>query len=274
MKYAKDFTPVEMMITAASREIANGQTLMIGTQWPVAVTMLAKRTHAPDIRIAFEGGIIYDLLPSRIPFMSADPCLMTEAVLCGDSLDTLGMVLHAGRVDLAFLAAANVDRYGNINTTCFGDYSRPKYRLGGSGGACDFACLASRLIILLEHDKKRFPERVDYVTSPGFLNGSGARQSSGLRPATGPWAVYTTLGRLRFDVAGEMYLDACYPGVTVDQVKENMNWNLKVSKEVKEVEPPTEEELRILRDEVDPLKMYLEEVRLNIAAFPERPYIK
>lgn len=270
MPNAKDFTPVEMMIIAAAREIENSQTLMIGTQWPVVVAMLAKRTHAPDVRICFEGGIVYDSFPSRVPFLSADPCLMNGATLCGDSLDTLGMLLHGGRVDLAFLAAANVDRYGNINTTCFGDYDQPKYRLGGSGGACDFACLAPRLIILLEHDKKRFPERVDYVTSPGYLDGAGSRQSAGLRPATGPAAVYTTLGCFKFDATGEMFLDACYPGVTVAQVKENVNWDLQVSPDVQELAPPTGEVLKILREEIDPLKMYLENVRGSIDLFSHR----
>lgn len=266
VKYAKDFTPIEMMIIAASREIVNNQTLMVGTQWPVVVTMFAKRNHAPDIKVVFEGGIICDAFPSRIPFLTADPCLVAASVLCGDSLDTLGMVLHAGRVDLALLTAAHVDRYGNINTTCFGDYSRPNYRLGGSGGACDFACLAHKLIILLEHDKKRFPERVDYITSPGYLNGSGSRQKAGLRSGTGPWAVYSTLGRFKFD-HGEMSLDAYYPGVTIKQIKEHMNWDLQVSENVKEEKPPTEEELRILREETDPLKMYLENARANIDFF-------
>jgi len=269
MKFAEDYTPIEMMIIAASREITNGQTLMIGTQWPVVVTMFAKRTHAPEITIAFEGGIIYDDFPSRIPFLSADPCLVNGAALCGDSLDTLGMVLHGGRVDLAFLSAANVDRYGNINTTCFGDYIRPKYRLGGSGGACDFACLAPRLIVLLEHDKKRFPERVDYITSPGYIDGCDSRQRAGLRPGTGPYAVYTTLGRFKFDSIGEMYLDAYYPGVTVEQVRENMVWELKVSEKVKEMDPPSEENLKILRKEVDPFKMYMEEARANISVFQD-----
>lgn len=250
-------TPVEMMIIAASREIANGQVLMVGTQWPIIVTTFAKKTHAPDVVIVYEGGIVTDMLPSRIPLLSVDPGLMSNASLCGDSLDTLGMILHSGRVDLGFLSSASVDRYGNINTTCFGDYANPNFRLGGSGGACDFACLAKKLVVVLEHDRRRFPEKVDYITSPGYLDGFDARQRAGLRMDTGPRAVYTTLGRFKFDETGEMYLDGSYYGVKVEQILENMGWDLKVTKEVEEIEPPSKEVLRILREEVDPAGMYL-----------------
>lgn len=261
-KYAESFTPVEMMIVAAARELSNGQVLMTGTQWPVIVAVFAKRTHAPDLVFAFEGGIICDSLPSRTPLTSADPCLISSSILCGDTMDTLGMMLHANRVDVALLPAASVDRYGNINTTCFGDYAKPEFRLGGSGGACDFACLAPKVMIILEHDQRRFPEKVNYLTSPGYIDGGSGRQKAGLRPDTGPWAVFTTLGRFKFDRdSGEMYLDGYYRGVNVNQIKENMGWEIKISKSVREIEPPTEEDLRILREEIDPRKMYLENAR-------------
>lgn len=264
MKYTA--TPVEKMIVAASQEIENGQVVMLGTQWPVIVGLFAKKTHAPDITLVFEGGNICDRIPEEIPKYTADPVLLKDSPFCRGVLDTLGGVIHGGRANVAFIPGGNVDKYGNVNTTRFGEYRKGGYRLGGSGGACDFACLSSRLIIILEHDKKRFPEKVDFITSPGYIDGYNSRQEKGLRPNTGPWAVYTTLGCFKFDEhSKEMYLDGYYHGVTVAQVKENMGWELKISGDVHEIPLPSEEHIRILREEVDPEKMYLENARARYA---------
>ena len=258
MKYSTDYTPIEMMIIAGSREIEDGQILIVGTQWPIIATILAKRTHAPDAIICYEGGVVLESIPDRIPLFTGDPCIASNSVLLNDSLDTLGMVLHAGYPDIAFLPAANVDKYGNINTTCFGEYSRPKYRLGGSGGACDFGSLAKRVITMLEHERQRFPEKVDYITTPGYLEGSNSRQEAGLRVGTGPDAVITTLGVFKFDQeTKEMYLDTYYSRGTIEEIKEGFQWDIKVSKKVKVAPPPTEEEIQILREEIDPFGMYL-----------------
>ncbi|MFH1624408.1 MAG: CoA-transferase [Pseudomonadota bacterium] len=258
MKYSKDYTSIEMMIVAGSREIENGQILMVGTQWPIITTLLAKKTHAPDVTICYEGGVVLGSIPDRIPLFTGDPCIASHSVLLNDALDTLGMILHAGYPDIAFLPAANVDKYGNINTTCFGNYSKPKFRLGGSGGACDFGSLAKRVITMLEHERQRFPERVDFITTPGYLGRSNSRQEAGLRPGTGPWAVITTLGVFRFnDETKEMYVDSYYPGGSVEEVKKGFQWDIKVSENVKVADPPAEEEIRILREEIDPLGMYL-----------------
>ena len=260
MKYSTDYTPIEMMIVATSREIENGQVLMVGTQWPIIATLFAKKTHAPDITICYEGGVILESVPERPPLFTGDPCVASNAVLLNDSLDTLGMILHAGRPDIAFLPAANVDRYGNINTTCFGDYSSPKFRLGGSGGGCDFGSLTKRLITMLEHERQRFPERVDFITTPGYLNGSDSREEAGLRPGTGPDAVITTLGVFRFEKdTREMYLDTYYPGGSIEEVKDGFQWDIIISKDVTVADPPTEEEIRILREEIDPNGMYLKD---------------
>jgi glutaconate CoA-transferase subunit B len=254
---------MEMMVIAAAREIKNGEIVCTGTYLPILPVFLAKRTHAPDITVVFEAGIFYDLLPSRIPLVATDPCLVSLASLCGDCIDSLGMVLHGGYADVGLLSANSVDKYGNINTTCVGDYAQPRVRLAGSGGACDFGCLSKRLIVLLEHSRERFPERVDFITTPGYLSGGDSRARAGLR-AGGPGVVVTTLGVFRFaEDTREMYLESYHPGVTIQQIRDNVQWELKVSPEVRETEPPTETELRILREEVDPQGMYLRDARVR-----------
>ena len=257
-KYSTDYTPIEMMIVAGSREIENEQILMVGTQWPIITTLFAKKTHAPDITICYEGGVVLGSIPDRIPLFTGDPCIASNAVFLNDSLDTLGMILHRGYPDMAFLPAANVDRYGNINTTCFGEYSRPKFRLGGSGGACDFGSLAKRVITMLEHERQRFPEKVDFVTTPGFIDGPDAREKAGLRPGTGPDEVVTTLGVFGFhEETKEMCVEQYYPETTIEEVKKGFQWDIMVPDNVKVADPPSEEEIRILREEIDPSGMYL-----------------
>jgi glutaconate CoA-transferase subunit B len=256
-----DYSPVEMMIVAASRLIVDGMTLMVGTQWPILVVLLAKKTRAPRAAICFEGGVVLENIPPRIPLFTGDPVTGCCASLMGDSLDTLGAVLHAGLPDLAIISGANVDRFGNVNTTCLGDYFRPRQRFGGSGGAADFGSLAKRLVVILEHSRVRFPEKVDYITTPGYLQGYGSREAAGFRPGTGPYAVVTTLGLFKFDANGEMFLESVFPGVPVEEVRKNIQWELKVAEGVKELTPPTAEELRILREELDPLGMYLRNAR-------------
>ena len=256
-------TPVEQMVVSAARLIEDKSVLMVGTQWPIIVSLLAKSLHAPGITICYEGGAVLGKVPDRIPFFTGDPVVNSSSVLMGNSFDTLGMVLHGGRADMALLSGASVDRYGNINTTCVGDYPSPKIRFGGSGGACDFGSLAPKTIIILEHDKRRFPEQVDFITTPGYLNkGKDDRIRSGLRPNTGPHAVVTTLGLFRFDEQGEMVLRAHSPMTSVREVKEGVQWDLKVHKDVGPLDPPSEEELRVLREQVDPGGMYLREARL------------
>ena len=166
------------------------------------------------------------------------------------------MLLQRGFIDVGFLGGAQVDKYGNINSTVIGDYEKPKIRLPGSGGGCEIAALSKRVVIITPHEKRRMVDKVDFITSPGFLAGSDARER--LVSGGGPSAVITTMGVLRFDqLSREMYLDSYYPGLSVDQVKENTGWDLKVSPNVKETEPPTTEEVRILREELDPEGIFL-----------------
>jgi len=253
-------SPLEQMIVSASRLIEDGTVLLVGTQWPVLVTLLAKRLHAPNATLCYEGGIVLGRIPDRVPLFSADPVMNASSALMGDSLDTLGMILHAGRAHMGLISAAMVDRYGNINTTCVGDYASPRIRFGGSGGACDFASLASRLVVILEHDKRRFPEKVDFITTPGYLQGKDSRARVGLRSNTGPYAVVTTLALFQFDDEGEMILRAYHPAASIEDVKKSVQWDLKVDEEAQPLQPPSEEELKALR-ELDPHGMYLKNAR-------------
>lgn len=257
----KPATPVEQMIVSAARLIKNGSVLMVGTQWPIVVSLLARHLHAPNLTICYEGGVVLGRTPDRIPLFTGDPVINASSVMLGNSFDTLGMVLHGGKADMALLPAASVDRYGNINTTCIGDYASPKIRFGGSGGACDFGSLAPKTMIILEHDRKRFPEKVDFITTPGYLCGKESRSQAGLKPGTGPYAVVTTLGLFEFDEDGEMMLTAYHPTASVQEVRENVQWELKVHEDVKQLIPPSAKELEILRHRVDPLGMYLRNAR-------------
>lgn len=258
-----DITRREMMIIAAAREIKDGERVLTGAYWPILPSILAKKTHAPNAILIFEGGLICNKVPPRIPLIAHDPTLLSCAVMCGELFDTLGVIVHGGWADVGFLSASAVDKYGNINTTCLGDYLTPRIRLPGSGGASDIGCNAKRLVIILEHSLERFPERVDFITTPGFLQGSDSRQKRGLKPG-GPSAVVTDLGVFRFEEGSkEMYLDSYHPGVSLDEIRANMGWKLKISSSLRETKPPTSQELKTLREEVDPLGMYLRDLRMT-----------
>ncbi len=256
------YSSIEMMIIAASREIRDGEVVFMGTYWPILAVNTAQRTSAPNISVAVEGGMIFSSPPSRIPLVAGDLTLSGNSELCGDTFDTLGMLLHAGRVDITLLSAAMVDKYGNINTTCIGSYLEPKVRFAGSGGASDLACLSKRFVVMLEHDKRRFPERVDFITTPGYLDGNNSRQEAGLPEESGPSAVVSTMGVFRFEKESkEMTLTEYFPGVEIETIRKNMGWELKVDDAVKETKPPSEEELRVLRVDVDPEGMFLKDER-------------
>ncbi len=256
------YTSIEMMIIAASREIRDGEIVFMGTYWPILAVNMAQKTHAPNITVVVEGGIISSTPPPRLPLVAADASLSVNCEFCGDTLDTMGMLLHAGYVDLTLLSAALIDKYGNINTTCIGPYSQPKVRLPGSGGASDLACLSKRYVAILEHDKHRFPERVDYITTPGYLEGYESRQEAGLPAESGPAAVITTMGVFRFEQESkEMILTEYFPEEEIETIKENMGWELKVDSGVKQASPPSERELETLRKKVDPEGMFLQEAR-------------
>jgi glutaconate CoA-transferase subunit B len=248
-------TPQELMVVAAAHALRDGERVLVGIGMPNLAATLAKRTFAPDLVLLYESGVV-DARPSRLPLAIADPCLVTGAVGVTSMFDFFALVLQGGWVDVGFLGGAQVDRFGNINSTVVGSYHQPKVRLPGSGGACDIATHAKRLVIMLRHDPKNLPERVDFVTSPGHLSGSGERARLGL-PGGGPAIVVTDLALLDFTEEGEMQLRATHPGVSVDRVLERTGWPLRVAADVRELPSPAAEELRVLREELDVNGVYL-----------------
>ena len=246
----------ELMAVAASREIHDGEIAFIGTGLPMLGGMLAKATHAPNALLIFESGVV-DARPKRTPLSIGDACLVPgAAMLCGLS-EVFGLILQPGYVDVGFIGAAQIDRFGNLNTTAIGDYRRPKVRLPGSGGANDIGSLAKRFIVMMAQDARKFVPRVDYVTTPGYIDGPGGRERAGLVRG-GPSAVIRNLGIYRFDErTKEIYLHSFHPGISVEEIRQNASFGLRVGPTVKETKPPTDEELRVLRTVCDPEGIFL-----------------
>ena len=236
----------QLMVTAAAREISDNEIIFVGMRLPLLGYLLAKSTHAPGAVGVYELGVVRDsMAPAPILTMGDLPNLY-RAQWLADTGDMMGL-LQSGWVDASFIGGAQVDRYGNLNTSYIGGVSRVATRLPGSGGACDLACLAKRHIIIMAHEKRRFVPRVDYITSPGFGECSGWRERVGLIRG-GPSAVITTLGVLRFDpISREMMLVAVHPGVSVEQVMDNTGWPLNVADQVLQTPVPTDDELLMIQ---------------------------
>jgi glutaconate CoA-transferase subunit B len=261
-KYSTDYTLPELLIACGSREVKDDERLLIGVGLPLLSAMLAKRTHAPNSKMAYETGS-FDSLPLRTPFSVVDPALVPRAIWAGQLGDIMSLFLQRGFIDVGFIGGAQVDKYGNLNSTCMGDYFNPDVRFPGSGGAHDFATFSGRSLIVMIHEKRRFAEKCDYITTPGYIRGGDSRYEEGLPEGTGPAAVISTLGVFRFDPeTKEMFLDTHHPGVTVEQVQENIQWDLKISPDVRETEHPTEEQIRIIR-ELDPDGFFLRRAELS-----------
>jgi glutaconate CoA-transferase subunit B len=244
-----------MMAISAGRFIKNGDILFAGTGVSMLAAMVAKRIHAPKSIVFFETGGIDPLL-IELPMAVADPRVMYGTCLNSGLLDAFSIVGHRKLHTIAFLGAAQIDKFGNLNSTCIGDYAKPKIRFPGSGGACDAASLAYGFIILMQHEKKKFVKKLDYLTSLGWFEGGDSRTEAGLSRG-GPLAVVTNLGVMRFDEKTKvMYLSEYYPGITLDQISENTDFEMDLSKATEAI-PPTEEELMILRNEVDPQRLIL-----------------
>ena len=241
-----NYTLAELMVTAAAREVANGEVVFVGMRLPLLGFLLAKSTHAPQAIGIYELGVIRDTLaPEPILTMGDLPNLYRSQWLA-DTADLMGL-LQQGQVDMSFIGGAQVDRFGNLNTSYIGGIDQVDTRLPGSGGACDLASLARRHIIIMVHEKRRFVPRVDYITSPGYGDGAGWRERVGL-PRGGPSTVITTLGVLNFDPATrEMILTSIHPGVIVEHVVENTGWPLRVAPTVGQTPMPTAAELAMLR---------------------------
>lgn len=251
-----NFTPAELMIVNSARLLKDGDVVFVGVGQPNLACNLAKRTHAPNLVMIYEAGVV-GAEPTRLPLSIGDPTLVSGALSVVSMYDIFANYLQRGNVDVGFLGGAQIDKYGNINATIIGsDYAQPKVRLPGSGGAQEIAAWANRCYIMTPHQKRRFPEKVDFLTSAGYLDGSGAREKEGLR-GKGPIAVVTDIGILEPDSSGELILTALHPTKTVDQAIENTGWQLKVSKELNTTKPLSDIEIKILHEELDPTGIYL-----------------
>jgi glutaconate CoA-transferase, subunit B len=249
------YSSSELMIVNAARLLKNGDVVFVGVGQPNLACNLAKRTHAPDLVMIYEAGVI-GAEPRRLPLSIGDPTLVSGALSVVSMYDIFANYLQRGNVDVGFLGGAQIDKYGNINATMIGDdYAQPKVRLPGSGGAQEIAAWANRCYIMTPHQKRRFPEKVDFLTSAGYLDGLDGRLKAGLR-GKGPVGVVTDIGYLEPDQSGELVLTALHPGRTAAQAIENTGWALKVAGNLRLTEPVTEKELQILRDELDPSGIY------------------
>jgi glutaconate CoA-transferase subunit B len=249
------YTNREMMAISAGRLIRDGDILFAGTGVAMLAAAVAKRIHAPRAVLFFETGAIDPEL-EELPLAVSDPRVMNRAALNSGLIEAFSIVGHRKLHTVAFLGAAQIDRFGNLNSTCIGDYHHPTVRFSGSGGAADAASLASGFIVFMQHGKRKFVEKLDYLTSPGWLSGGNAREKAGFARG-GPIAAVTDLGVMKFDaVTHEMYVAEYYPSVTPEEIVANTGFPIDVSRAV-EALPPTPEELAILREEIDPQRLIL-----------------
>ena len=241
-----DYTPQELMVAAAAREIRDGEVVFVGMRLPLIAFALARETHAPTAVGLFECGIVRDTPAPELLYTMGDGPNIAGATWCARMIDVMGL-MQAGQVQAGFIGGAEIDRYGNLNTSYIGPREHPQVKLPGSGGAADIASLAQRLLIIMAHERRRFVERVGYITSPGYGDGPGWRERVGL-PRGGPAAVITTLGVLGFDPASKQaYLRSYHPGQSPDTLRASTGWDLQIAPDVAETPAPSAEELAIIR---------------------------
>jgi glutaconate CoA-transferase subunit B len=250
-----EFTPSEMMIVAAARALAGARTVFVGVGLPNIACNLARHTVAPDLELIYESGV-YGAQPARLPLSIGDPTLVSGAAAVMPMADLFGYYLQRGLVEVALLGGAQIDRYGNLNTTVIGAYGNPKVRLPGSGGACEIAINAQQVFIIMRLSRRSFVEKLDFLTSPGHLTGGDARREAGM-PGAGPQIVITD--RALFDFGGPrraMRLTSLHPGVALADVQEAVGWDVEVADDVAETPAPTADELRLIREALDPDGIY------------------
>ena len=255
MNESSNYTSSELMTINAARLLRDGDVVFVGVGLPNLACNLARRTHAPNLVMIYEAGVI-GAQPARLPLSIGDPTLVSGALSVCSMYDIFTLYLQRGNIDVGFMGGAQIDRFGNINATVIGEYNQPKVRLPGSGGSMEIAAWANRCYIMTPHQKRRFPEQVDFRTSAGFLGGRTERDAAGLRGG-GPQAVVTNLGMLEPDENGELTLTALHPGIEVEQARDNTGWDLKVASQLQITQPPSVDELIILREELDPQGIYL-----------------
>jgi len=250
-----EYNATELMIINAARLLKDGDQVFVGVGIPNLACNLARRTHAPNLQMIYEAGVI-GARPNRLPLSIGDPTLVSGALSVCSMFEVFSLYLQRGNIDVGFLGGAQIDQFGNINATVIGDYQHPKVRLPGSGGSMEIAAWANRCYIITPHQLRRFPARVDFHTSAGFLEGGDDRAKTGVR-GSGPQAVVTNLGILKPDANGELVLAALHPGCSFEQAQANTGWELKQAETMAYTAAPTAEELRILREELDPQRIYI-----------------
>jgi len=252
-----EYTPQELMVVCAARQIQDGEHVFVGMRLPLIAFALAKRMHAPNCIGIFETGILRDTPSAELLYTMGDAPNITGALWATGTIKVIGL-MAAGEVQLGFIGGAEIDRYGNLNTTAIGNWEKPTVRLPGSGGGSDIASLSHRLAIIMQHDRHRLREKVDFVTIPGYgypdAHGSAGvswRKRAGL-PRGGPAALITTLAVFTFDKEnGEALLQSYHPGTSVEEVQNHTGWPLRLADGCVETVPPSTEELRVIR-ECDP----------------------
>jgi glutaconate CoA-transferase subunit B len=248
---SNSYTPTEMMIVASARQLAGEHVCFVGIGPPNIACNLAKRTVAPELELVYEAGV-FGSNPQRLPLSIGDPSLVTGSVAVSNMFELFAYYLQRGLVDVAFLGASQIDRYGAINTTVIGDYASPKVRLPGSGGACDISINARKVFVIMPQSPRSFVDAVDFVTSPGHIE--GGRPAAW--PGRGPEVVVTGLGVYRFNESGEMCLASLHPGITIDQIRENTSWAIEIGPELEETPAPSDDELSLIRERLDPDGIY------------------
>ncbi len=249
------YSKSELMIAASARQLGGVSNCFVGVGLPNIVCNLAQRTVAPDLQLVYESGV-FGARPERLPLSIGDPTLATGSTAVTSMFELFAFYLQAGLIDVAFLGGAQIDRFGNLNTTVIGDYEHPKVRLPGSGGACEIAIHARQILVIMRQAQRSFVDRLDFRTSPGH-SGDPAHDAARGWHGSGPTSVVTDLATYGFaDATGEMTLRTLHPGVTLDDVRANMGWEPEVAGDLGETHAPSDEELRLIREELDPGGVY------------------
>jgi glutaconate CoA-transferase, subunit B len=251
------YTPMELMICCAARALEDGRTVAVGTGLPCAAAMLAQRTHAPNLVVFFEAGGVAPQLPT-MPISVGDSRTFYRGLMATSMADVM-QCAQRGLIDYTFLGGAQIDAYGNLNSTVIGpDPARPKVRLPGSGGANDLASFCWRTLVVTQHDPRRFVDKLDFVTTPGYLTGPGAREAAGLPRGAGPYRVITDLAVLGYHPETKrMRVLSLHPGITAERVQQATGFPLEPNDAIGVTAAPMAEELRLLREEVDPHRYLL-----------------
>jgi len=250
------YTSSEMMSVRASKELRDGEVVFVGIGLPNVACNLARATHAPALQLIYESGAV-GAQPERLPVSIGDPALVTGALSIVSQSEVFQYYLQGGRIQVGFLGGAQIDRWGNLNTTVIGPYSKPKVRLPGSGGACEIAVHAQRVVIVMRLSPKSFVENCDFITSPGNFSLDKSRKEWG-HPGAGPTAIITDLCVMTWsETDNEFIVSELYPGATPDEIQSKCGWKLKFAPQLAVSEAPTREEVRLLREKLDPQKLYL-----------------